>query len=189
MGCILHNIAFHDAGNLITVLELGTANRTCRFLPITLNEKHPVPRCDQDRNLVEWPWFYTTASGKRLVRNSPRGHFLYNEQCHYKGQIRDNQPELLFVIQRNQQQVSIWRLCLRERLDINQDDMIIIGGRGKMDIGLTSRRRKDNVKNMKEKEQLEKLISEYDNVATHYNEFSIASRGIRRPGEQRTHAH
>ena len=67
--------------------------------------------------------------------------------------------------------------------------MIIIGGRGKMDIGLTSRRRKDNVKNMKEKEQLEKLISEYDNVATHYNEFSIASRGIRRPGEQRTHAH
>lgn len=51
------------------------------------------------------------------------------------------------------------------------------------------RPRKDNMSNMNEIEQLEKLISEYENVASHYKEFAIASRGAIRPGEQRTHVY
>ena len=43
----------HDAGNPVTVLQVAAADRTVRLLPITLNKKHPVPRCKQDRNLVE----------------------------------------------------------------------------------------------------------------------------------------
>ena len=45
-------IASHDAGNLIAVFESGAADRAGRFLPITLNEKHRVFRCKQDRNLI-----------------------------------------------------------------------------------------------------------------------------------------
>lgn len=53
-----HNIGFftiiasHDAGNLIPVFKLCTTDRAYRFLPITLNEKHQVSRCKQDRNLI-----------------------------------------------------------------------------------------------------------------------------------------
>ena len=43
----------HDAGNPVPVLQLSAADRAYRFLPITFNKKHPVPRCKQDRNLVE----------------------------------------------------------------------------------------------------------------------------------------
>ncbi len=45
-------IAFHDAGNLIAIFEIGAAGRAVRFLPITHNEKHLFPRCKQDRNLL-----------------------------------------------------------------------------------------------------------------------------------------
>lgn len=43
--------------------------------------------------------------------------------------------------------------------------------------------------NMNEKEQLEKIISEYNTVAAHYKEYSIASRGAIRPGGQRAHVY
>lgn len=40
----------------------------------------------------------------------------------------------------------------------------------------------DDMSNMGEKEQLKRIISEYDKVASHYKEFSIASRGARNIG-------
>ena len=40
-----------------------------------------------------------------------------------------------------------------------------------------------------EKEQLSQIIQEYDDVASHYESFSIASRGAIRPGEAKTHVY
>ena len=45
-------ISFHYAGNPVTVFEALATDGTGGFLPITHNEKHRVPRCKQDRNLL-----------------------------------------------------------------------------------------------------------------------------------------
>ena len=45
-------VPFHDAGNLVAVSEAAATDGAQRILPITHNEKHRVPRCKQDRNLL-----------------------------------------------------------------------------------------------------------------------------------------